>query len=89
MLRLHDSQKKICERAREILKKEEKSPVEMSKIFMNDPKINDEYINQENQVIIWKSPEPAAYPESPHRFYAKRIRLFKYPDQHPSNQEAA
>ena len=56
---------------------------------MDDTKINDEDIDQQYQVIIRKCPEPSAYPKPPHRFYSKRLILFKYPDQHPSDQETA
>jgi len=54
---------------------------------MDDPKINDENIDQKHKVIIGEGPEPAADPESAHRFYSKGIRLLKYPDKHAANQE--
>lgn len=56
---------------------------------MDDPKIDDKNIDQEYQVIIWQCPEPTPDPEPAHGSNTERIRLFKDPDQHASNQEPA
>ena len=59
----------------------------MREIFMDDPKINDNNIDQEHQVVIGQGSEPPSHPESPHGLYPERIRLLKDPDQHSTNQK--
>jgi hypothetical protein len=56
---------------------------------MDDAEINDKDIDKQDEVIVGKGAEPAAYPEPADGFYPEVFRLFEDPDQHTADEETA
>ena len=56
---------------------------------MDDAEINDDDVDEQDEIIVGKRTEPAAYPKPADGFYSEGAGLFKDPDQHAADQEAA